>query len=176
MKLHLVAATLIALSPGAQVKQQQEFGFLVTFPKGPLCDSLSGNHHHGWALPLYGDCEGASRELTILANYNAAFYATAQAAAHCEGNDLRKGAQLGLRFPKRRSVTCLTQNFDGSVLVAVVTQAGHWPNVNPDDSSDFHTPWINYCAYLRTDATHVNADVRTLKQVLASVQIAPPRQ
>ncbi len=181
MKLCPIAAAALAVVAAShaagQTREQVEFGFSVRLPdRRPACENLSGDHPHGWGVPLEGDCKRAVRSLAILAGYNASFFGSPALAAYCDPSATRKGAKLGLRFPVTASATCLSTQPNGSVLVTVATQAGHWPDPQPDDPAEFRTPWINYYAYLTTTRSHFAADLAVFKDVLASVRISPPRQ
>lgn len=187
MKLRHLAASLAAFLPalasssvafaGDRVLRQAEYGFSVELPTGPICDSASGGHHHGWRAPLNGDCATASRSIIVLAEYNAPFHPSPEAAAHCspvDGGSLSDGAKLGFSFAGRQSAACMTKAADGAILISVVTQAGRWPVTLSDNPPEFRTPWINYTAHLSTTPATLDDDLRLFRRALASIRIAPP--
>ena len=154
-----------------------EYGLLIIFPSGArVCQSLTGDHLHGWWTPLSGTCKHSSRGINVLANWNAAFLRTPAEATYCEGGSLKKGAALKLAFPGRRSATCFEAKRNGEILVTVTTQAWRWPDANKSNDPDWRdSAWVNYDAYLSTNRASFARDLRQFKSVLQKVQIRRPR-
>jgi len=178
-----VAALLCVSQSGwAQAPQSrsvEEYGLAATFPAGArVCEALTGGSHlHGWAMPIYGDCEQMRRRITIWADWNAGFRRSPEDALFCSLEDrgsLVTGARLRLAFPRRRSATCRHDEPDGRILVEVMTQAWRWPDWRTATDPDSRAPLVNYSAILRTTPATLDADLRAFRRVLASVRLTKP--
>lgn len=157
-----------------------EFGLSASFPsRAQVCDSDSGGHLHGWYMPLESGCDPPRRRVSITADYNSAFRRSPREASLCATADKSHIVQLGetgASIPKLRSDGCRVDLDDGTVILAVTAQAGRWPRKPADKSPDFQTPYINYEVRLHTDQAHLDTDVEAFSQVLAGVDVKPPRR
>ena len=181
--LLVTAAAIAAIAAGSanagppQRRGVPEYGLYVGFPAHPAaCPAESGSHLHGWVLPLVGDCERHARSVVLWADWNVLFFPSPAEAAFCsqkEGGSLAAGAKFNLSFPGRPSATCVRTKADGTLLITVVTQAWRQPDARADDPES-QTPWVNYYAYLSTDAAHLPGDLPGFRAVLAGVSLRLP--
>jgi hypothetical protein len=113
--------------------------------------------------------------ISITASYNAAFEQAPLPGWCGEGKSdaTLKAGLAGLEFAGLPSSSCLRSGEDGKPEVLVTAGGGRWtgPGLSPEEQA---TPYVLYHAWLRTSTRHLQADVATLRGILADTRITPP--
>ncbi|MFZ0883125.1 MAG: hypothetical protein WAN14_06975 [Candidatus Acidiferrales bacterium] len=182
-----VLITLITLlvwggaAAGPQVYRNEEFGIRLPIPKAVLyCVPPEDEHDHGPVFLLQGTKSQACDELSykryiaIFAGYNAVDttkrlgdYLTSECTGI--GRGPCRPAPRDLQIAGMRSKAGRVNRADGWIDIFVVTQAG-----KPDPQFDASVPSVNYDLSLHTTRRHLDEDLRTFREMLATVRLSPP--
>ncbi len=135
--------------------------------------SPGGGHHHGFRILLsQGGCQTAApvRYAMLVGDYNASFEPAPQQYLHTlcpRGTTLDAESREGLSFPGRASAACRREDSKGWLDIVVVAGWGSWPKGFGMPPS---VPHIYYTAFLHTRLSVRAEDLRTFKQILATVR------
>jgi hypothetical protein len=179
----LVVTLLSAATNKPQVYRNAEFGIALPVPVGVmLCPTLKDEHDHGPLMLLdrfqAKRCTDAEwgRFISVFAMYNAADITKTLNSflqSECADPDTGKGecgpAPPHLQIGGMRSAAGTVNHSNGWMDIIVVTQAG-----KPNPGFDASVPSVNYVMRLRTRQEHQEADLRTFRTVLQTIQLSPP--
>ena len=120
------------------------------------------------------DAEGG-RIVEVFASFNAVEATkTLDKFLQSECADTGKGgcgpAPANLRVGEMQSAAGSVNDPNGWIDIFVVTQAG-----KPDPAFDASVPSVNYVFRLHTNQEHREADLRTFRAVLRTIQLSPAR-
>lgn len=180
-----VALLILFLLQSARTVRPQfyrngEFGVTIPIPTNALlCSFPHDEHDHGPLMLLGGADPNAcndqehNRYIVIFASYNAVDTTKRLGdylRSECTG--IGRGpcrlAPRDLQIAGMRSKAGRVNRADGWIDIFVVTQAG-----KPDPQFDPSVPSVNYDLSLHTTERHLDEDLRTFREVLATVRLSP---
>jgi hypothetical protein len=175
-----VASFCLISSTASGIYVNEEFGIRVPFPNGfVVCPASSGGHLHGFGGYLSSrsiDCQGAESKphvfLGIYGEGNTTFRLHPSDLLPCHATGLPEyiGVDLrGLSIAGRSSASCAVRNSDGSIVIYVVAQGGHWGQ--GDNAPRYRAPLMNYIASLGTNPNRVGRDLVIFREFLSRIEI-----
>lgn len=179
LELSLDTASFADLS---QPAVNEEFGIHAFFPEGSVvCQARSGDHPVGFGTDLdrNSDCDNPRgdrlvRIVGVQASYNTGMRTSAEGQLPCAPGTAPPYMGLDFRqfvFQDLGSISCMTRDKEGQILVGVAALGGGVLQNEPPDPPT--TRQILYWSILGTDAGHLREDLALYREFLRRLRIVP---